>query len=180
MKKMGSNEVKNWLLEMFKTIAISVILVFLITTFIFKPVRVDGSSMYPTLQDGSVALAGVITLNNGISRFDVVTIYLDFKDEYLVKRVVGLPNEEIAFKNNILYVNGEEIAEDFLNSKFDSNFSTYTEDFSVKLGENEYFCLGDNRLNSLDSRKYGPFSLNQIKSEGLFILLPFNRIGVVK
>ena len=179
MKNVSSKDVKEALIDLVKTVVISFVVVFIITSFLFKPVRVDGSSMYPTLLDNSIGLAGIITKSDGISRFDVVTIYLEDKDEYLVKRVIGLPNEKVEFIDNVLYIDGNNVDEDFLISKQESDFLTYTENFSIQLSDNEYFCMGDNRLNSRDSREYGPFLLSQIKTEGLMILLPFDRFGVI-
>ena len=106
--------------------------------------------MYPTYHDGQLLLT---TRHYTIERFDVVTIS---KGEFLIKRVIGMPNETIAYKDNILYINGEQV---------DDPYNTVTEDFEVTLGDNEYFCMGDNREDSWDSRKYGAFSADKIITE---------------
>ena len=126
-----------------------VVLIFIFNLY-FSIAFVVGDSMYPTYHDGQLLLT---TRHYTIERFDVVTIS---KGEFLIKRVIGLPNETIAYKDNVLYINGERV---------DDPYNTVTEDFEVTLGDNEYFCMGDNREDSLDSRKYGAFSADKIITE---------------
>ena len=82
-----------------------------------------------------------------------------------------MPNETIEYKDNKLYVNGEYIAEDFLSD-------VTTDDLRIVLGEDEYFCLGDNREVSKDSRYYGAFSKNDIDSLKMLVFYPFTEFGV--
>ena len=139
------------------------IVVCLAIVFVFKgiimPVKVDGSSMYPTLHDGDLAFMSRLDLNSKqIKRFDIVTIGCKQLDNVIIKRVIGLPGEKIVYKNDCLYVNGKYIKENYLNKshikdvKSRYNISYFTDDFEISVGENEIFVLGDNRLNSLDSR----------------------------
>lgn len=128
--------------------------------------------MYPTLHDGDRGFSFIITRNINIERFDICVIDPDNIDYLLVKRVIGLPGETIEYIDNKLYVNGQYIEEDFLND------DVYTNDFKVTLNENEYYCLGDNRGNSNDSRFYGAFLKEEIKSTKFFIYYPFNDFGV--
>ena len=84
----------------------------LIKQYIFSPIRVNGSSMYPTLVDGDIMFLNEIGYHlNGVKRFDIVVVNTD-KDR-IIKRVIGLPGEIIEYKDNILYVNGEEVKEEF-------------------------------------------------------------------
>lgn len=78
------------------------------------PIVVNGSSMYPTLQDKSYGFSNIFSRRvSGIERFDIVVVYLESRDENLVKRVIGLPNETITFTNDTLYVNGTPIDQPF-------------------------------------------------------------------
>ena len=154
--------IKGFIKEFFKTIIFSIIFALIITDFIFLPAKIDGRSMEPNLLDRSYVLLGRFTLYNGIDRFNIVAI--DNGDYYLIKRVIALPNEKIQYKNNQLYINDILVEHDF---KVNGN----TADFTYQLKDDEYFCIGDNREHSTDSRTYGPFSKKQIKSESILIKL---------
>ena len=120
-----------------------IVMVILIRTFIITPVRVNGTSMDPTLKNGEIMILNKIKYNkNDIKRFDIVVVKMD--KELLIKRVIGLPNEEIKYVDNKLYINGEYIKEPFLNEDVcTANFSLG--DFKLKkIPENCYFVMGDN------------------------------------
>ena len=119
---------------------------------VFYPIQIVGNSMFPTLKDGEI---GICTRISNISRFDIVVVNQDGKK--IIKRVIGLPNETIEYKDNQLYINNSLVK--------DSKKVGFTKDFKVKLGSDEYFCMGDNREHSLDSRKYGGYSRKQIIGE---------------
>lgn len=155
-------------LEVIVTVAV---ITFVLLHFVLIPVEVDGSSMYPTLVDGDRGYSFIISKNLGIKRFDICVVDVD-DEKLLVKRIIGLPGEHIEVKENILYINGEAVEQDFLEEE------VFTSDFSYDLGEEEYFCLGDNRERSRDSRYYGPFSKSQIRSTKIFVVYPFSRIGM--
>ena len=154
-------------------------------TFVFRfaimPIKVDGSSMYPTLQDHDYAFMSRIDLNH-IERFDIVTLNCKKLRNIIIKRVIGLPGEKIVYKNDCLYVNGKYIKENYLNKshikdvKSRYNITYFTDDFEISVGENEIFVLGDNRVNSLDSRELGCFKIENVLSKKGIILFPFNHM----
>ena len=148
---------------------------FVILKFLLFPCVVDGRSMNPTLQDGDRGYSFIITKIIGIKRFDIVVINVgsDGEDKNIVKRVIGLPNDTIEYKDNQLYINDVFVKEEYLGD-------VHTEDFIVTLAEDEYYCLGDNRDISKDSRYYGPFSSDQIISTNMFIISPKEDFGVKK
>lgn len=175
---------KSWSQEIISfalMLTISFIVVFLFTQFIAKPVRVEGSSMYPTLKDNDIAFSSLMSLDK-IERFDIVVVYLEDQDKYIVKRVIGLPNETVKVVDDVLYINDVETSQDFLDPDYvvsQSYRGIFTYDIEpVTLKENEYYLMGDNRPNSQDSRYYGPFTKDEIVSKDLLIFFPFNRIGV--
>ena len=94
---------------------------------------------------------------------------MDDGDEYLIKRVIGLPGETIEYKDNQLYVNGKKIKDNYGSEK--------TEDFKTKVPKDSYYALGDNRTNSRDSRYYGAFHKKKILGKTKLIIFPFNRFG---
>ena len=176
----------NWreeILDFLRMFLISAAVLLVVTHFVIQPIRVQGNSMFPTLHDQSVGFSNILLYHlQGLDRFDVVVVYIEEKDEFLVKRVVGLPNETIEYRADQLYVNGEAVQEDFLDPEYCATHKqgeNFTADFGpVTLGEDEYFALGDNRPNSSDSRVYGPFKKEQIKTKDAVILFPFSQIGV--
>lgn len=164
-------KLKAFLKDLLQSIIIAFVIVLILFNFILMSVQVDGSSMYPNLKDGQRGISFIITKNIGINRFDVAVIDSNKLDYLLVKRVIGLPNEKVEYKDNKLYINDEYIKEDFLND-------IYTGDFSIQLGDDEYFCLGDNRQVSNDSRYYGAFHKNEIVATHIFVYYPFNEFGL--
>ena len=147
-----------------------VVVVVAIRAFIATPVRVDGSSMNPTLEDGEILI--LKKYDRSLERFDIVV--LDYNGEKLVKRVIGLPGEKIAYKDNKLYVDGKRVKEPFEHE--------VTDDFELEeqIPEGYYFVLGDNRINSTDSRMIGAISKEQIQGTTNFSIFPFDKFGTVK
>ena len=141
------------------------IVVMLIRTFVIMPAIVNGSSMNDNLLDGqAVIINRFIYYFTDIKRFDVVVVNNKADKDKIIKRVIGLPNETIIYRNNKLYINGEEVKVDF-------EFKQ-TEDFEYKTKDGEYFVLGDNRPVSKDSRYLGPFKKKYI--------MGFNKFGLIK
>ena len=150
-----------------------------IRVFFIDPVRVDGSSMNTTLANGEIMILNkFIYKKNDIKRFDIVVI--DEGDKHIIKRVIGLPGETLEYKNNKLYINGEEMDDPYP--------STETDDFNitdighVKIPGNTYLVMGDNRANSLDSRypSVGVVKKNLIIGRAKLVIWPFNKFGNVK
>lgn len=160
MVKKIVNSFKNVMFFFSVPLAISLV----VTTLAFKPLQVNGLSMYPTLNDGEFGVGSVVGTRIGtIKRFDIVTIYSDQLKECIIKRVIGLPGETVQFKDNRLYINGSYVEEPF----FSSDYSVSTADTNpVTLGEDEYFCMGDNREHSVDSRVLGSFKKENILCNG--------------
>lgn len=149
---------------------IVVIVVVLIRTFLITPIRVNGSSMYPTLKDKEIMILNKIGKTvNGIDRFDIVVLK---EDDYLIKRVIALPGEKISCQNGNIYINGKK-----LKDKYGSGL---TSDFDpIEVPKDSYFVMGDNRENSKDSRYIGPINKKEIKGKTSFILFPFKNFGKV-
>lgn len=171
-------------LSLLRDVCACFIVAYCIANFIVNPIRVDGSSMYPTIEHGDVGVSNIIGFKMfGVERFDIVVVYEDSLDEYVIKRVVGLPGESVEYRDNQLYVNGEMIAEEFLDEAYCSEMSmlmndNFTENYGpITLGDEEYFIVGDNRPKSSDSRSFGAVTKDQIKSKETFILYPFAHFG---
>ena len=156
---------------------IVIVLALLIKEYIFSPIKVNGSSIYPTLEDGDIMILNEIGYHlNGINRFDIVVVKKD--NDRIIKRVIGLPGETVSYKDNKLYINGNEVKEDFTHD-ITHNFDLSEIDVEV-IPEDYYFVVGDNRGNSKDSRMIGLVSKSEIKGKTNLILYPFKKIGNVK
>lgn len=146
---------------------IIIVAVVLCRTFLFTLIRVNGESMMTTLQDGNIMILKKIDKN--IDRFDIVVV--NYKNEKIIKRVIGLPEEEVEYKNNVLYIDGKEVEEEY--------GSNLTRDFKDYCGKDEYFVMGDNRGNSKDSRMIGCVNKNDIVGSTDLRLFPINKFGLV-
>lgn len=147
--------------------------VVLIRTFIFTPIKVQGTSMVDTLSGDEVMFLWKFT---SINRYDIVVAdYLENgkKVDTLIKRVYGLPGETIKCENGSIYINDHKIEDEYATNE--------TYDFeAVTLKDGEYFLMGDNRKISKDSRIIGPIKKEQIQGTTDFIVWPFNKFGKVK
>lgn len=144
--------------------------VILIRMYIVTPVRVSGSSMDDTLTNGDIMLLYKMAQ---IKRNDIVVIDKSVEGDAIIKRVIALPGETIKCENGIIYINDKKYN--------DKHAFTDTNDFEeVKLKNDEYYVLGDNRRVSKDSRYFGPINKDKIKGSSSIRLYPFNQIGKVK
>lgn len=159
---------KNWVIEIM-TYIIVIVVVLLIKKYLVTPIRVNGSSMEDTLYNNDYMILNEINHKiKGIKRFDIVVIKND--GEYLIKRVIGLPGEKIRYEDNKLYVNDKYVEENFKHKQ--------TMDIDeIEIPKGEYYVLGDNRVNSTDSRIIGTIPLKEIKGTTSFTVYPFDRFG---
>ena len=151
---------------------IVVVIVILIKIYVVTPVRVTGNSMDDTLKDGDIMILNEISYKSReLKRFDIVVIREN--NEYIIKRIIGLPGEAIRCKDNVIYINGESLEDKYGNG--------VTNDFKeVTIPEGKYFVMGDNRILSQDSRIIGPIKKDQILGKTNIVLYPFSKIGIVK
>ena len=153
---------------------IIICLILLIRTFIITPVRVNGTSMYPTLKDREIMiLKKFYYYVNDIKRFDIVVVKTE--DEKIIKRVIGLPGEHLKVENNKLYIDGVETDQPFT-FEDTSDFDIRDLDYG-KLPDDCYFVMGDNRPNSKDSRMIGCVSKKQITGKTSLVVYPIKNIG---
>ena len=150
-----------------------VLIVVLIRTFLITPAAVSGSSMESTLNNHDLVIINKLVYRiKPIERFDIVVVNNDEDNDRIIKRVIGLPNETIEYKDNKLYINAK-----LIETKLSFE---YTDDFKVETKEDEYFVLGDNRDVSKDSRMLGNFNKKDIVGRVWIRFYPFDKVGYVK
>lgn len=179
------NSILIELLDVIRSVAVWFFITWLVATYVAKPIRIDGTSMYPTLHHGDFGFSNIIGLKMGeLRRFEVVVVYEPWLNDFVIKRIIGLPGETVSYKDNQLLINGAPVEEQFFDEEYTISMMAktndyFTNDFSeVTLGLDEYFIMGDNRPKSSDSREYGPIKKSQIISKSTLILFPFQNIGV--
>lgn len=134
---------------------------FSVKNIFYFEIEVVGSSMVTTLNDGEIGLASKITYVKEIEINDIIIFKRDNKE--IIKRVIGKPLDKIGINENGVYVNNQLIDESYLTKENKEGtyllLGIYNE---ITLKEDEYFVLGDNRIDSLDSRSYGPIKEENI------------------
>lgn len=158
------------------------VIAILIVVFVVQPVRVEGQSMMPKLHDQDrifvnkfiYPLREWIGDKEPIKRGDIVVLlFPDDPSKSYIKRVVGLPGEEINVENGKLYVNGVQIDEPYLDSDYLSSDSMPNKEI---VRPHHYFVMGDNRRNSSDSRYWGQVPEKYIYGKAIFRYYPFTPV----
>jgi signal peptidase I len=181
--KKDKREAFEWL----KALAIAVIIAIVIRSFIFTNYIVEGQSMMPTLQDGNRLIVNKIDYDiTKPHRFDIIVFHATPTDDY-VKRVIGLPGDTIEYKNDVLYINGKKVDEPYLKPYKEQLVSgLLTENFTLKeitgverVPKGKVFVMGDNRRNSVDSRRFGFVDMNQIVGKVDLRYWPFSEFNMM-
>ena len=197
-KKSWKQELREWIVAL----AVALIVVFVIQTFLFRIIRVDGQSMETTLHNGERLFVNVAELRftGRIDRGSIVicnypnryTSVLGIKfNTYFVKRLVGVPGDTVYRKDGVTHIvytdeSGQQV-DDALDENWSINYAMLYPDLEpYTLGEDEYFVVGDNRYNSHDSRDWkgvgdnsnevGPISKSMIVGKVQHIIWPLNSI----
>ena len=167
-------EIIIWILLIVMTIAAS----YFITTNVFVKTSVSGVSMEPTLTEGKVVIVNKIEYYFKKPKRNDVIVYKQSNKEHSyfeLKRVIGLPGETVKIKNGMVYIN-DEVMKEKVKTDIIQNGGLAEE--GVKLDDNEYFVLGDNRNDSEDSRfaSVGNVLKNEILGKAVAIEKPFSLV----
>jgi signal peptidase I len=160
-------------------IAAVIFLAYFIIYYAVEQTNMTGISMETTLNDGDKVIINKFSYRfSDPKRFDVIVFKQSGREHsyYDIKRIYGLPGETLQIKEGLIYINGEVI-EETINAEPMANYGLAEEE--IKLEENEYFVLGDNRNNSEDSRfaSIGNIRKNEIVGEAFIRVTPFNFIS---
>lgn len=181
----GSRTKSSWsaIREWVQVIVIALIVALPVRFFIAEPFIVNGASMDPTFSTGQFLIVDRLTYRfEEPKRGDVIVFeYPNNPDVYYIKRIIGLPNEAISIKNGIVSItnsenpNGLILYETYIDAGH-ASLETFTEE---TLGSTEYFVMGDNRLQSSDSRVWGPLDRHYIVGRPIVRLLPITSASVL-
>jgi len=188
---MAEKKASDWL-SWFKIIIIALVFALVVRKFIFSPIIVEGPSMQPTLYSQDQMIVNKFQYYfQEPQRFDIIVFHASEQKDF-IKRVIGLPGEHVAVKDDVLYIDHEPIDQSFLptTSSNQNFFHINTADFSLEKLNGNYdtipegfiFVLGDNRHNSTDSRHndVGLVPIDEVVGKTNVIYWPPSRIQIVK
>ena len=163
-----------WIRDLFISAVASV----LIITFLYQPVRVEGTSMLPRLEDRDRLFINKFVYRiSSIDRNDVVVFhYPRDPEKSYIKRVIALPGDRLRIDRGQVWVNGDRLTESYVPQMYRDNRS-YAE---IVVPEGTYFMMGDHRSISSDSREFGPVERSLIYGKAVFVYWPTRDAGVVR
>jgi signal peptidase I len=166
----------RFLREVLETVLPALLIALLINVFVGQATRVEGQSMEPSLHtDQRLVVEKVSYRFHGPQRFDVVVLRLPSQgEELLIKRVIGLPGETVAFKNGRVYINGEQLDEPFTVDE-----TRPGRNGTVTVPPLHVYVLGDNRDRSNDSRSFGPVPIDNVVGRAWLSYWPPEDVGLV-
>ncbi|MGA2644314.1 MAG: signal peptidase I [Candidatus Sulfotelmatobacter sp.] len=163
-----------WLRDLFLSLAISAFII----VFIYQPVKVEGTSMMPSLEDQERIFVNKFVYRlEPISRGDIVVFrYPRDPSKSYIKRVIGVAGDRIRIDGGQVYVNGEALDENYVPPAY-ADSRSYTE---TVVPSNCYLVLGDHRSMSNDSRDFGPVNQSYIYGKAVFGYWPMDKLGRVR
>lgn len=181
-------KISAFFVDIIETVVVALSIFLVVYLFLMQPHQVSGLSMFPNFHDKEYILTDKVSYKLGEpKRGDVVVFHApdaancpkgtgcDF-----IKRVIGLPGEQVQIIDHAYYINGKRLDEsNYLPPENTTNTGAFLESHAVVLGPNEYWVSGDNRLHSSDSRAWGPITKSEIVGRGFFRYFPINRIGIL-
>ncbi len=174
-----AKKVRNGIVELCIYVAIIVLCVAFVPKYVLQRTIVEGKSMMNTLKNGENLLVEKVSYHfTDPDRFDVIVFYPHGREstDYYIKRVIGLPGETVQIIGEDIYIDGEKLEENFGK---DPIIEAGMADEPIKLGDDEYFVLGDNRTVSEDSRyeEVGPVKRENIEGKAILRIYPLSEFG---
>lgn len=190
-QKKAYGEIVEWI----KAIAIAVVLVFVVRTFLFSPFIVDGASMEPNFHTKERVIVNLLVYKIGKPSYgDVVVFDVPEEGRRFIKRIIGVPGDTIEVNGDDVLVNGEKIEEPYLAEAIAashergetynglSDYFRFPNDYYQDnvVPEGHYFVMGDNRSDSKDSRAIGFVSEDEIIGRADVVMWPLNELELIK
>jgi signal peptidase I len=162
-----------------RDLSLSVVIAIVVILFLYQPVKVEGTSMMPALVDQERIFINKFVYRFGfaeIHRGDTVVFWFpgDPSKSY-IKRVIGVPGDQVEVVDGQVYVNGTALAEPYVPLEYRDHSSTP----ATVVGPDEYFVLGDHRSSSNDSRTWGAVPRRFIYGKAVFVYWPLDRLGLL-
>lgn len=178
----------SFFLDVIETVVVALSIFLVIYLFFLQPHQVQGQSMEPNFHTGEYLLTDKVSYQTGDpQRGDVVVFHapeaagcVEGTGCDFIKRIIGIPGDTVAVKDNSYYVNGSLLPEPYLpagNITRPADFAK--EGREILLGPEEYFVSGDNRPHSHDSRAFGPITRQEIVGRAFFRYWPSEKIGII-
>ncbi len=163
-----------------RDLLVSVVLAVLVILFLYQPVKVEGTSMMPALQDQERIFINKFVYKFGlgnIERGDMVVFWFpgDPTKSY-IKRVIGVPGDTVEVENGSVLVNNKALNESYVIDEYRDRYSMSP----FKVGQDEFFVLGDHRSSSNDSRSWGTVPRKYIYGKAVFVYWPIDKMGFLK
>ncbi len=163
-----------------RDLVLSLAIALVVILFLYQPVKVEGTSMMPSLVDQERIFINKFIYRFGlgsIERGDLVVFWFpgDQSKSY-IKRVIGLPGDTIAIEEGVVFVNGQPLSEPYVPEEFRDRQSRLA---PFKIPPDQYFVLGDHRSSSNDSRNWGPVHRRYIYGKAVFVYWPPEKMGLL-
>jgi signal peptidase I len=167
----------------FRDLVFSVLIAVVLIVFIYQPVKVEGTSMMPTLTDQERIFINKFTYRfglGGVERGDTVVFWYpqDTSKSY-IKRVIGVPGDHIKIDAGQVYVNGSVLAEAYVPAD-ERDYTSWRDGQEQTVPDSKYFVLGDHRNQSSDSRMWGYVPRENIYGKAVFVYWPLAKMGRVR
>ena len=169
-----STTLRAWLRDLLLSIGVSAFIII----FLYQPVRVEGTSMLPVLEDQDRLFINKLAFHVGdVHRGDVVVFrYPHDHTKSYIKRVIGLPGDHVRIDHGEVILNGHKLKETYVPSRFSDDRSQP----DLLIPEDQFFVMGDHRSISSDSRDFGPVDRDLIYGKAAFVYWPVEQAGVVR
>ena len=171
MFSLKAKEIREWAL----LLGVAVVLALFLRTFVIEPRYVPTPSMVPTIHVNDRLYVEKLSPRFGTLKRGMIVTFLapeqTGRNDYLVKRLIGLGGDVISVTGGQLYVNGVAVDEPYLNEPMRADYPEFT------VPEGQLFLMGDNRNHSQDSRSWGSIDESCVKGQALFIYFPFSNLG---
>lgn len=164
----------HWLVDLAETLVIAGAIFVVVYAFLVRPFQVNGDSMFPTFKTGEYVFTNLLSQRLGaLKRGDVIVFKAPpTEDKDYIKRIIGLPGDTVRIQDGSVYVNGKKINEAYLTDVSTDARGYAHEGEDIKVSPKNYFVMGDNRLNSSDSRDWGLVPFEKVIGKSTLVYWP--------